>query len=104
MEALWKYHLQKNSIICFRSGIDSACPSSFLPAAPALSEKSRVTHGLFTGSQWQKLWEVRVKRILCTDTVALRKELEAEPIETISAIPLMQRQLKEVDRDAPAIY
>ena len=32
------------------------------------------------------------------------QELEAEPIETISAHPLMKRKLKEVDRDARAIY
>lgn len=63
-----------------------------------------VTHGLFTGSQWKKLWALRVKRIFCTDTVAPRKELEAEPIQTVSAIPLMQRQLNEVDREARAIY
>ena len=47
---------------------------------------------------------VRVKTVFCTDTIALRAELEAEPIETISAIPLMQRKLKEVDRDDRAIY
>ena len=47
---------------------------------------------------------VRVKTAFCADTIALRKELEAEPIEPISAIPLMQRKLKEVDRDARAIY
>ena len=29
-----------------------------------------VTHGLFTGSAWQALWELGVTRIVCTDTVA----------------------------------
>ena len=62
-----------------------------------------VTHGLFTGSQWKKLWVLRVKTIFCTDTVPLRKELEAEPIETISATPLIQSQLKEMNRDVRAI-
>lgn len=28
-----------------------------------------VTHGLFTGGLWQRLWSLRVQRICCTDTV-----------------------------------
>ncbi len=29
-----------------------------------------VTHGLFTGTGWQRLWSLGVTRIFCTDTVA----------------------------------
>lgn len=63
-----------------------------------------VTHGLFTGTQWRKLWALKVKTIICTDTIALPKELNSEPIETLSVIPLMQRQLEEVYGDARAIF
>jgi ribose-phosphate pyrophosphokinase len=54
-----------------------------------------VTHGLFTGSQWKKLWDLRVKTIFCTDTTAIPRELESEPIVTLSVIPLLQARLKE---------
>lgn len=33
-----------------------------------------VTHGLFTGRKWQKLWALGVKRIYCTDTVPVHKK------------------------------
>jgi len=26
------------------------------------------THGLFTGQKWQKLWQLGVKKIFCTNT------------------------------------
>lgn len=82
---------------------------TLISACEQLNEKGvreiyiMVTHGLFTGSQWKKLWALRVKTIFCTDTIALHKELEAKPIEVISVIPLMQRQLKEVDRGVRTI-
>ena len=63
-----------------------------------------VTHGQFTGTHWRKLWALKVKTISCTDTIALRKELNSEPIETLSVIPLMQRQLEEVYGDARAVF
>ena len=52
-----------------------------------------VTHGLFTGSQWKRLWTLRVKRIFCTDTIPLPIDLQVEHIVTLSAMPLLQRQL-----------
>ena len=60
-----------------------------------------VTHGLFTGSKWKKLWTLPVKGLFCTDTIAPRKELESEPIVTLSAIPLLQGQLTKLGRYAP---
>jgi ribose-phosphate pyrophosphokinase len=44
-----------------------------------------VTHGLFTGSLWKKLWKLGVKKIYCTDTVPLSKEIAQE--ENICIIP-----------------
>jgi phosphoribosylpyrophosphate synthetase len=65
-----------------------------------------VTHGLFTGSHWKKLWELGVKTIFCTDTVPLRKDLEpAAPtgpadIVRLSVLPILRRKIKEVNLDA----
>lgn len=48
-----------------------------------------VTHGLFSGSAWNKLWELGVKKIYCTDTIPLPKTVSKEgrivvlPITTI---------------------
>lgn len=52
-----------------------------------------VTHGLFTGSQWNKLWTLRVKRIFRTDTIPLAVNLQAERIVTLPVAPLLQQQL-----------
>ena len=54
-----------------------------------------VTHGLFTGSKWKKLWELRVKTIFCTDTVAIPTEMRSQPIVTLSVIPLLDPALRQ---------
>ena len=48
-----------------------------------------VTHGLFTGTLWQKLWVLGVKRICCTDTLPQAKERIPENIRTLSVLPLL---------------
>ncbi len=53
-----------------------------------------VTHGLFTGMLWQKLWTLGVKRISCTDTVPRAKERYAEHISTLSVLPLLCQHLQ----------
>jgi ribose-phosphate pyrophosphokinase len=53
-----------------------------------------VTHGLFTGVLWQKLWSLRVNRIYCTDTVPLAKERPFENIHTLSVLPLLCQHLQ----------
>lgn len=58
-----------------------------------------VTHGLFTGSHWNKLWALGVKTIFCTDTIAFRKEIEPQAIVRLSVVPLLRTRLKEVDLD-----
>lgn len=45
-----------------------------------------VTHGLFTGTAWKKLWKLGVKKIYCTDTVLLPLKLKKNP--RISVLPL----------------
>jgi ribose-phosphate pyrophosphokinase len=52
-----------------------------------------VTHGLFTGSEWKKLWTLRVKRIFCTDTITLAVDLQAETIVVLPVAPLLEQQL-----------
>ena len=60
-----------------------------------------VTHGLFTGAQWKKLWELRVKKIFCTDTIAIPAELASQPIAALSVVPLLQKILQhEVNKYA----
>lgn len=45
-----------------------------------------VTHGLFTGKKWQKLFSLGVKKIYCTNTIDLPKALQNN--ENISVIPI----------------
>lgn len=58
-----------------------------------------VTHGLFTGSCWNRLWALGVKTIFCTDTIALGKECESQAIIRLSVVPLLRAKLKEVSLD-----
>lgn len=54
-----------------------------------------VTHGIFAGNKWRKLFEPGVKKIFITDTVkfpTMKKE-ESEKIEIISVIPLLRKAL-----------
>jgi len=34
-----------------------------------------VTHGLFTGTAWKRLWSLKVQRIFCTDTIPATKDI-----------------------------
>ena len=46
-----------------------------------------VTHGLFTGTAWKKMWELGVKKIYCTDTVPLSEKLRKEAHISVLHIP-----------------
>ena len=52
-----------------------------------------VTHGLFTGDQWKKLWQLGVKRIFCTDSVPLPAGVDGNGIVKLSVAPLLERKL-----------
>jgi len=56
-----------------------------------------VTHGLFTGQLWQKLWTYQVKGIYCTDTIPLPKERSTENIGMFSVLPLLSQHLMNFD-------
>jgi len=52
-----------------------------------------VTHGLFTGHRWQKLWSLGVECIFCTDTIPLRSDIDASRIKILSVAPLVEEGL-----------
>ncbi|GCE06008.1 ribose-phosphate diphosphokinase [Dictyobacter aurantiacus] len=52
-----------------------------------------ITHGLFTGSYWQKLWSLGVKRIICTDTIPQRADVVSEHIKIVSVLSLLDQYL-----------
>jgi ribose-phosphate pyrophosphokinase len=52
-----------------------------------------VTHALFTGAHWKRLWSLGVKKIFCTDTVPLPADLDRRNIVILSSLPLLRRQL-----------
>ncbi|MEK7347634.1 MAG: ribose-phosphate diphosphokinase, partial [Candidatus Eisenbacteria bacterium] len=49
-----------------------------------------VTHGLFTGDAWTKLWRMGVKTIGCTDTIPVRSA-RARNLTVFSAASLLAR-------------
>jgi ribose-phosphate pyrophosphokinase len=57
-----------------------------------------VTHGLFTGTSWTRLWSLRVKRIFCTDTVPLPAGIETERITVLPMAPLLCETLARISR------
>ena len=57
-----------------------------------------VTHGLFTGSYWTRLWSLGVTRIFCTDTVPLRAGMATANISVLSAAPLLIQELSAMDK------
>jgi ribose-phosphate pyrophosphokinase len=66
----------------------SACDK--LAAAGTREIYILVTHGLFTGSTWLKLWSLGVKQIFCTDTVPLRRDIEIAKITVLSVAPIIR--------------
>ena len=52
-----------------------------------------VTHGLFTGSLWERLWSLGVSRIYCTDTVPLPPRPASTRIAVLSVAPLLRDYL-----------
>jgi ribose-phosphate pyrophosphokinase len=71
----------------------SACDK--LRAGGAQEVTVLVTHGLFTGSSWLRLWSLGVKRIFCTDTIPLRSDIDASNITLLPVAPLIAESLLE---------
>lgn len=50
-----------------------------------------VTHGLFTGKKWERLFKLGVKKIYCADTVLLKKNvLINKNIARLSILPILK--------------
>ncbi len=56
-----------------------------------------VTHGLFTGEKWKKLWELKVRNIYCLDTV-LPLQIKDKRVIILSSIPLLKEEIHEKPR------
>ena len=61
-----------------------------------------VTHGLFTGTAWQRLWSLGVDLLVCTDSVGDAQAREAR-IEVISCAPALLPGLRVVTELIDAI-
>ncbi|MCR4324430.1 MAG: ribose-phosphate diphosphokinase [Candidatus Curtissbacteria bacterium] len=48
-----------------------------------------VTHGLFTGDEWKHLWKLGAKRVYCTDTIPLPKQVATKNIKVLSIMPIL---------------
>jgi ribose-phosphate pyrophosphokinase len=51
-----------------------------------------VTHGLFTGTDWQQLWKLGVDRIYCTDSIPQSALPKDARITVIPITPLLQTE------------
>ena len=69
----------------------SACEK--LVAAGAEELYICVTHGLFTGREWHRLWSVPVKHIFCTDTVAACATIRDPRITVLPVAPVLREEL-----------
>lgn len=64
-----------------------------LQRAGATAITVMVTHGLFTGTAWQRLWSLGVQRIYCTDTLPLPIDISTLPISVLSVHPLLKQYI-----------
>jgi len=71
----------------------SACEA--LRGAGAEEIVVMVTHGLFTGSRWERLWSLGVTRIYCTDSAPLPEGLASARIVVLPVAPLLAAHLRE---------
>ncbi len=56
------------------------------------------THGLFTGTAWERLWSLGVTRIYCTDTAPLPERVTSPRIVVLSVASLLAAHLKASGR------
>jgi ribose-phosphate pyrophosphokinase len=75
----------------------SACQRLFCSGVEDI--QIMVTHGLFTGKEWEVLWALGVSRIFCTDSVPLPAGVDRGRIVTLSAIPLLASELTANTRE-----
>ncbi len=62
-----------------------------------------VTHGLFTGEAWRKLWSLNVKHIFCTDTIPPSAQAIADKnISILAVAPLLREALARLETGVPS--
>lgn len=52
-----------------------------------------VTHGLFTGTRWTRLWSLGVEHIFCADTIPLRSDVDPTKITVLPVSSLLREGL-----------
>ncbi|GJL71573.1 MAG: ribose-phosphate pyrophosphokinase [Nitrosomonas sp.] len=60
-----------------------------------------ITHGLFTGSDWRKLFHFGVKHIYVTDSTPETRQNRTKRVCKISSIPLLQTIISDLLRQEP---
>lgn len=66
-----------------------------------------ITHGLFTGSKWQHVFDLNVKEIYCTDSIPKVSALEQKRLKIISIEPLLEEyshHLRKIQEDLKRVY
>ena len=71
----------------------SACEA--LRGAGAEEIVAMVTHGLFTGARWERLWSLGVTRIYCTDSTPRPEGRASARIVVLPVAPLLAAHLGE---------
>jgi ribose-phosphate pyrophosphokinase len=61
-----------------------------------------VTHGLFTGQQWQNLWPFPVRHFFCTDTIPACTTIRDSRITVLSVAPVLRERLMRAGLKAEA--
>lgn len=72
----------------------SAC--EVLRSAGVREATIMVTHGLFTGTGWQRLWSLGVTRISCTDTMPLPASAASSRVEVLSVGSLLADHIRSL--------
>lgn len=57
-----------------------------------------VTHGLFTGNKWQRLFDLNVRKIYCTDSVPQVYNKESEELKILPIKPILSDYAHHVRR------
>ncbi len=66
-----------------------------------------VTHGLFTGSKWQHLFDFNVKEIYCTNSIPKVYGIEQKELKIISIGPALEEyshHLRKIHQDLKRVY
>jgi ribose-phosphate pyrophosphokinase len=80
----------------------SACEK--LVAAGAEELYICVTHGLFAGKQWHRLWSLPVRHIFCTDTIPACAVIQDPRITALCIGPMLREKLGRTQSSIGATF